>query len=96
MNDELISKELSRGYDKAIMVLIKPQTISFLRTLRHNLDEDPEYINAHQESLEPQVHQMLNQGGIIWDQEILDNEWKEVVLEAVSLLRSLEKEANNK
>jgi hypothetical protein len=96
MVDELISKELSGGYDKAIMVLFKPQTISFFRSLRNKLDEDPEYINAHQDSLEPQVHQMLNQGGIIWDQKILDNEWKKVVLAAVIRLRSVEKGANKK
>jgi hypothetical protein len=83
----------SSGYEKAIMVLFKPQTISFLRNLRQKMDEDPQYINAHEESIRPQVHQVLNDGGVIWDQKILDNEWKKIVLEAVIHLRSVEKGA---
>lgn len=94
MITNLTSSGLSDRYERAINVLFTPQAISFLRQLRASTEDDPQFVDENEHSLRPQVQQILNQGGIIWDQQILDREWKTIVMEAIVRLRCTEKTSN--
>ena len=76
--------------DNIVNLLLKPSALPYLREVRRQLDVDHEYLSHAPAAVGKKVHQILSQGGVIWDEEIFQREWKGVVKEAVMKLRTVE------
>lgn len=76
---------------RAINALMKHPALSYMRSLRRLMDEDPDYLIFHNSSIRQRVRTFLSNQGICWDDAVLEREFRNVVMEAVTLLRGIEK-----
>lgn len=90
-------KELSshflgpQAFENAVMSLVKKPGLSYMRDLRKNLDDHPDYLEKHKADVMPQIDHWLSKAGIYWDAKVLETNWEKVVRDVVVRLRSIEK-----
>lgn len=77
--------------EKAVMALLKPPALSYIRELRKTIDRDPNFLTFHDRSVSLKVQNFLSRQGIYWDEEIFERQFLKVVMEAVTRLKSFEK-----
>jgi len=79
------------AFDRVLGVFFKPPALTFSRTLRSQLDKDPEYLKRHEFEVFPQMQQLLREAGIPLDEKNPTEHMRHVVREVVVRLRSYEK-----
>ena len=77
--------------EKAVIALLKPPALSYMRELRQTIDKDPNFLMFHNQSVGLKVQNLLSKQGIFWDQGVFEKQFTKVVMEAVIRLRSFEK-----
>ena len=77
--------------ERAVLALLKPQAITFVRDLRRTIDQDPIFLIFHDKSVTLRVQNLLSRQGINWNDERIERQSLSVVMEAVSRLRNLER-----
>lgn len=76
---------------KAVDALLKPPALEYSRSLRIEMDANPEYLESHGEEIVLMVERFLNAAGIYWDVIIIKRNLKFLVREIIVTLRSVEK-----
>jgi len=76
---------------KAVITLLKPPALDYIRKLRRELDHDPDHLNSHRHTIGPKVQEFLASAGIYWDQKVLEGEFLQIVSQAIIQLKSVEK-----
>lgn len=77
--------------ERAVMALLKQPALSYIRDLRHTIDDDPNFLTFHDRSVSLKIQNFLSKQGIFWDDEVFERQFLRVVMEAVTRLRSFEK-----
>ncbi len=77
--------------ERAVLAMLKPPALSYTRELRQAIDEDPNFLAFHDQSIGLKVQKFLSKEGIFWDEEVYEREVMKVVTEAVTRVRSLDK-----
>jgi len=84
-------KGSSGALDRVLAVFFKPPALKFSRTLRSQLDKDPEYLKRHEVEVFPQMQQLLREAGVPLDENNPAEHMRHVIREVVIRLRSFEK-----
>jgi hypothetical protein len=79
------------GFEKAVNVFFRRPGLDYARQLRSALDEDPEYLKSHRDAVTHGVKQLLRDGGIAWDENVVTESATRLVWEAVVRLRCVER-----
>ena len=66
-------------FENAVKSLLQPPHREFILTLRHKLDEDPEYLFFHEASVGIKIQSMLKRSGIDWDARTMNYYWARVL-----------------
>ena len=73
--------------ERAVLALLKPPAISYLRDLRRTIDEDPNFLTFHDRSVSLKIQNLLSRQGIFWDDEIFEKQFLKIVTEAIARLK---------
>jgi len=84
-------KGSSGAFDRVLGVFFKPPALKFSRTLRSQLDKDPDYLKRHELEIFPQMQQLLREAGIPLDEKTPAEHMRHVIREVVVRLRSFER-----
>jgi hypothetical protein len=76
---------------RAVNALMKQPALSYMRSLRRLMDEDPDYLVFHESMIGRRIQSFLANQGISWNNSVGEREFRNVVTEVVTLLRSIEK-----
>ncbi len=76
--------------ERAVMALLKPPALSYIRDLRRTMDEDPNFLTFHDRSVSLKIQDLLSREGIYWDDEIFQKQFLKVVKEAIDRLKKAE------
>lgn len=79
------------GFEKAVNVFFRRPGLDFARQLRSALDENPEYLKSNRDAVTHTVRELLCDGEITWDENVLKESAMTLVWEAVVRLRCVEK-----
>ena len=71
---------------KAVLTLLKPPAVRYLRRLQESLAGDPGYLQAHRQDIGNIVIGFLTGAGFHWHREIFEREWPEILEEALARL----------
>jgi hypothetical protein len=82
----------SEEFERALSVLLRRPGIEFVRGLKSLLERDPGYLKAHQDAITFGVQELLNNGGIFWDETALKENGVTLIREALERLQMVEKE----
>jgi hypothetical protein len=74
--------------EKAVLFLLKPPAIRYVRRLKKSLERDPGYLEAHQKDVGNIIIGFLAGSGFQWHRKIFEREWLELLREALSRLPS--------
>ena len=85
---ELVEAKSDR---RVVNALMRQPALSYMRSLRRLMDEDPDYLVLHDSSINQRIQSFLANQGIFWNSNILEGEFRNVVTEVVALLRSIER-----
>ena len=80
-----------RSDRRAVNALMRQPALSYMRSLRRLLDEDPDYLVLHDTTIGRRIQSFLANQGIFWNNSVLEAEFRNVVTEVVTLLRGIEK-----
>jgi hypothetical protein len=72
--------------EKAILFLLGPVAIDYIRAIRAVIEKDPEYVEKNREDVGNIVHGFLSGAGFFWTQEIFDSEWPDILQQAIARL----------
>ena len=72
--------------EKAIEQLLKPPAIEYVRSLEELTRKDPEYVNSNREDVGNIIRGFLAGGGFLWDREIFEKEWPDILQETLARL----------
>lgn len=81
----------TRRDSKAVNALLKQPALCYLRTLRRLTDEDPDYLIFHEPYVRLRIRAFLHHEGIFWDVDTLEREFRRVLADSMTILRSIEK-----
>ena len=71
---------------KAILTLLKPPALRYLRGLKESIDREPGYLQAHRQDIGNIVIGFLTGAGFHWHREIFEREWSGILKEALARL----------
>lgn len=77
--------------EEAVSALLHPHSLPYLRDLRRTIDQDPIFLVFHEKSVSLRVQNLLSRQGISYSDDSFENQVLDVVMEAVSRLRNLER-----
>jgi hypothetical protein len=77
--------------ENAVNALLKQPALSYTRGLRRSIEEYPNFMTFYGQSVGLEVHNILTNEGICWDDDVFEKEFLKVVMEAITRLRSKEK-----
>ena len=72
--------------ERAVLALLKPPAVSYIRDLRKTIDEDPNFLTFHDRSVSLKIQDLLSKQGIYWDDEIFEKQFLKVVKAAIDRL----------
>jgi hypothetical protein len=72
--------------EQAILVLLKPPALRYLRKLKELLDCDPHYLESHHDDVGNIIIGFLAGSGFQWHRDIFDREWPEILNLALTRL----------
>ena len=81
----------AEGFERAVGAFFRRPGIELTRRMRAAIDNDPDYLESHEDIVARGVEEVLTRGGIFWDEKILKENAAALVWEAVVRLRSVEK-----
>ena len=84
-------KTFSDEFDHAVTVMFQPPALHFSRTLRKQLDKDPDFLKRHEMEVLPELRRYLREAGVPLDDGNASEQMKHVIREVVIRLRSYEK-----
>lgn len=84
-------KSHADGFDKAMMALFKPPALQFSRSLRAELDKDPDFLLRHEKEVYPELERYLRDAGVSLEEHNTRDQMQHVIREVVIRLRSYEK-----
>ncbi len=76
--------------ERAVLALLKPPALSYIRDLRRTIEEDPNFLTFHDRSVSLKIQDLLSKQGIYWDDEIFEKQFLRVVTEAITRLKKTE------
>ncbi len=76
--------------ETAVLALLKPPALSYIRDLRRTIDEDPNFLTFHDRSVSLKIQDLLSKQGIYWDDEIFEKQFLKVVKTAIDRLKKTE------
>ncbi len=76
--------------ERAVLALLKPPALSYIRDLRRTIEEDPNFLTFHDRSVSLKIQDLLSKQGIYWDDEIFEKQFLKVVTEAITRLKKTE------
>lgn len=71
---------------EAVLSLLKPPAVAYLRKLKVDLDRDPGYLEAHKKDVGNIIIGFLAGSGFHWHREIFEREWPEILTDALTHL----------
>ena len=69
---------------KAVLSLLKPPAVRYVRTLKKSLERDPGYLKKNRKDVGNIVIGFLAGAGFHWHKEIFEREWFDILQEALS------------
>lgn len=72
--------------EQAVLVLLKPPALQYLRTLKESLGRDPKYLESHHDDIGNIIIGFLAGSGFHWHRDIFDREWEEILKQALTRL----------
>ncbi len=76
----------STAKEKAILSLLKPPAVRYVRRLKESIDRDPHYLESHYKDVGNIIIGFLAGSGFQWHRAIFDREWSEILRQALSRL----------
>jgi len=73
---------------QAVLSLLKPPAVRYLRKLNKSLEEDPNYLTAHREDIGNIIIGFLAGSGFQWHRNIFEREWSDILQAALNRLSS--------
>lgn len=73
---------------KAVLTLLKPPAIRYVRTLKKSLERDPGYLESHRVDVGNIITGFLAGAGFHWHKKIFERDWPEILQEALARLSS--------
>lgn len=74
--------------EKAVEHLLRPPAIQYVRTLKELTQKDPDYVNSNRVDVGNIIRGFLAGAGFLWDVEIFEKEWPDILQEALARLAS--------
>lgn len=71
---------------QAVLSLLKPPAVRYIRKLKKSLDENPSYLTEHREDVGNIIIGFLAGSGFQWHRNIFEREWPEILQAALSRL----------
>jgi hypothetical protein len=71
---------------EAVLSLLKPPAVVYLRKLKADLDRDPGYLEAHKKDVANIIIGFLAGSGFQWHRDIFDREWRGILEDALARL----------
>jgi hypothetical protein len=84
-------KRTTDEFERAVTVMFKPPALQFSRSLRAQLDRDPDFLKHHEVEVFPELKRFLREAGVPLDERNASDQMRYVVREVVIRLRSYEK-----
>jgi hypothetical protein len=84
-------KSHTDGFDKAMLALFRPPALQFSRSLRAELDKDPDFLRRHEKEVYPVLERYLRVAGVLLEEHNTEDQMQHVIREVVIRLRSYEK-----
>lgn len=72
--------------EKAVLSLLKPPAVRYVRRLKESLDRDPQYLESHHKDVGNIIIGFLAGSGFQWHRDIFDREWPEILRQALTRL----------
>jgi hypothetical protein len=72
--------------EQAILVLLKPPALQYLKKLKESVDRDPHYLESHHSDVGNIIIGFLTGSGFHWHRDIFDREWPEILKQALARL----------
>ncbi|MGA3246383.1 MAG: hypothetical protein ABSE41_17320 [Bacteroidota bacterium] len=72
--------------EQAILVLLKPPALKYLRELKELVKRDPRYLESHHDDVGNIIIGFLAGSGFHWHRDIFDREWAEILAHALTRL----------
>jgi hypothetical protein len=73
---------------QAVLSLLKPPAVRYIRKLNKSLKEDPNYLTVHREDVGNIIIGFLAGSGFQWHRNIFEREWPEILQAALNKLPS--------
>ena len=73
---------------KAILSLLQPPALRYVRRLKKSLERDPGYLKAHREDVGNIIIGFLAGSGFQWHRKIFERDWPEILQQALTRLSS--------
>lgn len=86
-------KRFSDEFERAVTTMFKPPALQFSRSLRKQLDTDPDFLKRHEVEVFPELQRFLREAGVPLDERNASDQMRLVIREVVVRLRSYEKGA---
>ena len=71
---------------EAVLSLLKPPAVTYLRKLKRDLDSDPGYLDVHRKDVGNIIIGFLSGSGFQWHREIFEREWPGILDDALTRL----------
>ena len=69
---------------EAVLSLLKPPAVVYIRKLMVNLERDPNYLEAHKNDVGNIIIGFLAGSGFQWHRGIFDREWSGILADALA------------
>jgi len=74
--------------EKAVASLLQPPALRYVRSVKAQCEKDPNYLQTHREDVGNIIHGFLIGAGFFWAEPIFENEWPDILQEAITRLGS--------
>lgn len=90
-SDKSFGLERVQPNEQAVFALLKEPALEYVRELRRTLDNDPNFLTYHDRSVGLKIQSFLSKQGIFWDDEVFERQFRKVLMEPITRLRSAER-----
>jgi hypothetical protein len=73
---------------KAVLTLLKPPAVRYVRTVKKSLERDPRYLESHRVDVGNIITGFLAGAGFHWHKKIFERYWPGILQEALDRLPS--------
>ena len=76
--------------ERAMKALLKQPALSYIQDLRQTIDQDPNFLAFHEQSVGLKIQNLLCKQGIFWDIDVFEKQFLSLVSEAVARVKNFE------